>query len=81
MTEEVIAKLREITPEEQRILDGAKDIDKNLYMSKDSNIIDACKLLDSGKLIQVRPHTRFVHFPMHTHNSVSYTHLTLPTKA
>ena len=75
MTEEVIAKLREITPEEQRILDGAKDIDKNLYMSKDSNIIDAGKLLDSGKLIQVRPHTRFVHFPVHTHNYIEVIYM------
>lgn len=75
MTEEVIAKLRGITPEEQRILDGAKDIDKNLYMSKNSNIIDAGKLLDSGKLIQVRPHTRFVHFPVHTHNYIEVIYM------
>ena len=63
MTEELLRELKKITPEEERILSGRKEIEKNLYMSGEGDMVDAGKLLDAGKLIQVRPHTRFVHFP------------------
>ena len=33
MTEELINKLREITPEEQKILEGHRSIEKELYMN------------------------------------------------
>ena len=59
MTDEILRQLMVITPEEQRILSGEKQIDKQLYMSAKDNIVDAKKLLESGKLIQVRTHTRF----------------------
>ena len=75
MTEELLNKLREITPEEQRILDGRVCIEKELYMEANTNVIDAGKLLDTGKLIQVRPHTRFIHFPPHSHNYVEMIYM------
>ena len=75
MTEELLNKLREITPEEQRILDGRDGIEKELYMEEETNVIDAGKLLDTGKLIQVRPHTRFIHFPPHSHNYVEMIYM------
>ncbi len=75
MTEELLNKLREITPEEQRILDGRDCIEKELYMEAETNVIDAGKLLDTGKLIQVRPHTRFIHFPPHSHNYVEMIYM------
>lgn len=75
MTDEILRQLMVITPEEQRILSGEKQIDKQLYMSAKDNIVDAKKLLESGKLIQVRTHTRFVHFPMHTHNYIEVIYM------
>ena len=75
MTEELLAELRKITPEEQRILDGQNEIKKDLYVSSGGNIFDAEKLLESGRLISVRPHTRFVHFPEHTHNYVEVIYM------
>ena len=61
-------ELRKITPEETRILQGSTTIEKSLYMSGDKNskmaVIEADKLLEAGKLIQVRKHTRFIHFPI-----------------
>lgn len=42
---------------------------------KDLNIVDAKMLLEAGKLIQVRPHTRFVHFPKHTHNYIEMIYM------
>ena len=75
MTEELLAELRKITPEEQRILSGQNGIEKELYVSSGGNIFDAEKLLESGRLITVRPHTRFVHFPEHTHNYVEVIYM------
>jgi len=80
INERLLNELRKITKEEEHILNGRQGIEKELYMSTassydDTNIIDAKKLLDSGKLIQVRPHTRFVHFPKHTHNYIEVIYM------
>lgn len=75
MNREILDKLKIITPEEQEILDGRKDINWNIYMNASSNIIDNKKLLDQNKVIQVRPHTRFVHFPEHKHNYVEVIYM------
>lgn len=37
--------------------------------------VDASKLFADGKLIQIRTHTRFVHFPIHTHNFVEMVYM------
>lgn len=72
-------ELRKITPEETRILQGSTTIEKSLYMSGDKNskmaVIEADKLLEAGKLIQVRKHTRFIHFPKHTHDYVEMIYM------
>ena len=49
MTGEILEKLQQITPEEQRILSGEKTIEKEIYMEENSNVIDATKLLEAGK--------------------------------
>ena len=79
INEALLKELKKITKEEQQILDGRQGIEKEIYMStasfSEENIIDAGKLLDAGKLIQVRPHTRFVHFPKHTHNYIEVIYM------
>ena len=75
MTEELLRELRKITPEEQRILDGKNEIEKELYVSSGENTFDAGRLLERGKLITLRAHTRFVHFPEHTHNYVEVIYM------
>lgn len=80
LTEELYKELKKVTKEEERILNGQQEIDKELYMSapagnEEPDIIDAKKLLEEGKLIQVRPHTRFVHFPKHTHNYIEVIYM------
>ncbi|WP_390427454.1 AraC family transcriptional regulator [Blautia caecimuris] len=62
--------LRKITEEEQRILDGASEVDQGLYTSGKDFTVDSAKMLEEGKLIAVRTHTRFVHFPPHRHNFI-----------
>ena len=75
MNAEVIRQLAVITEEEKAILAGQKDINKNIYTGKTELVIDCEKLLQKGKLIQIRPHTRFVHFPKHTHNYVEVIYM------
>ena len=64
MKAELLEELRKITVEEQIILNGTKTIERERYMSKGENVVDASKLLEAGKLIQGRTHTRFVHLPI-----------------
>ncbi len=75
MTEALLQELKEITPEEAELLQGRKEIEKTIYMSSENDEIDARKLLEAGKMIQVRTHTRFVHFPKHTHNFIEVIYM------
>jgi len=75
MNEQLLEKLKRITKEEQRIIEGKREIEKDLYMSSKDNVIVAKKLLETGNLISVRTHTRFVHFPKHTHNYVEVIYM------
>lgn len=75
MHQELIRELAVITKEEQKILDGRREIDQQIYTEKKEMIVDSSKLLKKGKLIQVRPHTRFVHFPPHTHNYIEVIYM------
>ena len=80
MDAELLRLLREVTPEEQKILDGT-GIDRKLYTGSDSFTVESGRMLANGELIRVRTHTRFIGFPRHKHNyiesmyTVSYTHL------
>lgn len=75
MNQELIERLSVVTAEEERILAGSRDIDRTLYMSREDMMIESEKLLEAGQLITVRPHTRFVHFPEHTHNFVEVIYM------
>lgn len=80
MNQKLIQILREVTREEERYRDGDKNVEKAIYSSaknQDEQIlhVDAQKILDEGKLIQIRTHTRFVHFPVHTHNYVEMVYM------
>jgi hypothetical protein len=75
MNRELIERLSVITDEERQILSGPGQIDRTLYTEQSQLIIDSRKMLDQGKLIQIRPHTRFVHFPRHRHNYVEIIYM------
>lgn len=66
MDQELLKFLQRITAEAQAILDGRTAIDRDLYMQRQGKTINAQKLLAAGKLITIRPHTRFIHFPEYT---------------
>lgn len=70
----LLERLKPVTEEEQRILDG-ETVDRSLYMTEDNDVIHGKKMLADGKQIAVRPHTRFVHFPSHSHDYVEIVYM------
>lgn len=62
--------MQEISPEEQRYLDGNTEVEKELYTNQRSFEIDRSHFLKEGRLVTVRPHSRFVEFPAHKHNYI-----------
>lgn len=70
MNPELISKMQEISPEEQSYLDGNATVNKELYTSEIKFEIDRNRFLKEGRLITVRPHSRFIDFPAHRHNYI-----------
>lgn len=70
MQQALLEHLRQISEEEQKILKGDAEVDKELYTSDKDFTVDSKKMLKEGNLIAVRTHTRFVHFPAHRHNYI-----------
>lgn len=75
MDTKLLEQLAVITAEEQEILAGRRDIDRDIYMQGQGSTVNSRKLLSSGKLITIRPHTRFIHFPEHTHDYVEVIYM------
>ncbi|MBR0081161.1 MAG: helix-turn-helix domain-containing protein [Clostridia bacterium] len=71
----ILEQLSVLTEEEKTILGGSTAIDRALYMEGDRDVITGDKLLEAGKLITVRPHTRFIRFPKHTHDYVEMVYM------
>ncbi|MBQ4002236.1 MAG: AraC family transcriptional regulator, partial [Lachnospiraceae bacterium] len=75
MNRELLSKLSRVTEEEKRILAGERRIDRSIYMDGTRDVISGDKLLKSGQIITIRPHTRFVAFPEHTHDYVEMVYM------
>lgn len=71
----LLDKLKIVTQEEQKFLDGGIDIERNIYMQSSLNVVNSQKLIERGKLITVRPHTRFVRFPEHSHDFIEMVYM------
>lgn len=79
----ILNKLFSHTEEEKEILQGRASVNQDIYTDESEFVIDINKFLLPNQLITVRKHTRFVDFPLHTHNYVeilyvyrgSFTHV------
>ena len=67
MENDYILNLTQISEEEKAILNGSLEVEKSIYTSNSSFSIESKKLLND-KLIDIRVHTRFIDFPMHSHD-------------
>ena len=70
MRKEILESVYRITAEEERIIAENASISKEDYSSEDEFVVDAARLLEKGKFIAIRPHTRFAYFPEHRHNYI-----------
>ena len=76
INKQLIDKLSPITEEERSILSGDGSINRDIYYSKNENeVMKSQKLLTLGKKIDVRAHTRFAHFPIHSHDYVEIVYM------
>lgn len=75
MQRELLLQLRKISPEEQAILDGRREVEKSIYTQRREFVIDGKRMLDKGKLIDIRTHTRFIHFPKHGHDYIEIIYM------
>lgn len=75
MDARILQHLCAITEEEQAFLQGKTSIDRELYMQGQDDTVSCRKLLAAGKLITLRPHTRFVDFPQHRHDYVEMVYM------
>ena len=75
MNQEMLRRLSVITEEEREILNGRREIDRTRYTEGRELVIDSRKMLESGKMIRIRPHTRFVRFPRHKHNYIEVIYM------
>ncbi|MBR6704366.1 MAG: helix-turn-helix domain-containing protein [Lachnospiraceae bacterium] len=75
MNRSLLEKLSAVTQEESRILAGETQIDRSLYMDGTRDVISGDKLLSAGRIITIRPHTRFTAFPEHTHDYVEMVYM------
>lgn len=79
MNKELLKTLSYITEEEQELLNGHRSIDPTLYYDPEAkekqNTIDSRRVLSNGRIIDIRPHTRFVHFPPHSHNYIEVVYM------
>lgn len=74
MNEQLMQKLRGVTPEEEKLLCGGA-VEKNEYTARPVFTVDSEKMLQRGQLIAVRTHTRFAPFPRHTHSYVEIMYM------
>lgn len=75
MNKEILDKLLPLTEEEKKLVDGTKEINRVLYMDSEKDVISGKKLLEMGKLIAMRKHTRFVRFPPHKHDYIEVVYM------
>lgn len=71
----ILDRLSAVTAEEQLLLNGRQTIERERYMVGDRDVIMGQKLLQEGQLLSMRPHTRFVHFPEHSHDFVEMIYM------
>jgi AraC-like DNA-binding protein/mannose-6-phosphate isomerase-like protein (cupin superfamily) len=71
----ILQRLTPVTEEEKQILNGENRINSKLYTNDFGNTVNSALLLEKGKLITIRTHTRFIDFPGHTHDYIEAVYM------
>lgn len=75
MNAELMARLAAVTEEEKRLLHGSEVEISEYAAAGNMPVVDSAKMMERGKLIAIRPHTRFAAFPRHQHNYVEIMYM------
>ena len=67
MEKHLLERLSALSEEERQLLEGGELI-RSTYTQGSSFVVNGEKLLPPSQMITVRPHTRFVDFPLHSHD-------------
>ncbi len=74
MDKKLLERLAEITDEEKEILAGG-NLDFSKYSYNSPSVVDSRRMLEAGKLFTIRPNTRFIAFPEHSHNFIEIIYM------
>lgn len=72
---EILEKLSPVTHEEQHCVRNSSRVNWSVYNEAATHQVFASRFLEPGKLIAVRPHTRFAYFPPHTHDYIEMIYM------
>lgn len=61
--------------EEKRISVGEYDIDRSIFKENIKSTISFDKVVEQGRMISVRKHTRYIHYPEHKHDYVELNYI------
>lgn len=75
MNADLLNELLQLNDEEKSILQQTNEVQKEIYTSQDSFIVEGERFLNNNTMIMVRKHTRFVHFPKHKHNYIEVNYV------
>ncbi|WP_026559452.1 AraC family transcriptional regulator [Bacillus sp. J37] len=75
MSANLLHELLQLNDEEKLMLQQKKEVQKELYTSQEPFIVEGERFLNQNKMIMVRKHTRFVHFPKHRHNYIEVNYV------
>ena len=73
--EDIMERLVCFSDEEINNLNGFVGIDKSIFISEQSNVVDADKLLKANQQFAVRKHARFCEYPKHRHNYLEFMYV------
>ena len=59
----------------KKLINGFVGIDKSIFISEQSNVVDADKLLKANQQFAVRKHARFCEYPKHRHNYLEFMYV------
>ncbi|MCQ1059895.1 AraC family transcriptional regulator [Photobacterium sp. ZSDE20] len=62
--------MKDNNDEERSILDNQNSIDMSIFKDANKTTISFDKVVPKGKMISIRKHTRYIHYPAHTHDYV-----------
>lgn len=71
----IVESLSDLTHEEKTFFNQRGQVEQSLYTSQNFFVVESEKFLNEKQLIMMRKHTRFVDFPLHTHNYVELNYV------